>query len=359
VLALWVVLHHISGKGNMLGAWADSLPPAAQSIVRGGYLAVQTFFILSGFVLAQNYARAAWSGRDLVKYGAARLARIYPVYLLSLLVVAPFIWHTMLKPGSAASYKASLLADYIFVLQGWTGNLGVGWNTPAWSLSCEFFFYLLFPLVFPVLRNAGRRVTAGIMLACIVAPVLLAHSQVPWVWKPVYHFADFVAGIAAARLYEFLARPMRSRGAWLYVPACIAGVILIVFPQILDGTYGDLNTGLRPLNVLALAGLALGGGFAARLLSSRVADYLGKVSYSMYILHVPVLWWYGRWSLTGSVFGLVYLPLPVVVLLYLLVVVGAGALAFAFVETPANRWIRRFVAARLEFEPTFEVARAA
>jgi peptidoglycan/LPS O-acetylase OafA/YrhL len=294
-----------------------------------------------------------------VRYGAARLARIYPVYLVSLLVVAPFIWHTMVKPGPPAAHKATLLADYVFVLQGWTGGLGVGWNTPAWSLSCEFFFYLLFPLVFPVMRNAGRRVVAAVMIGCIVTPVLLAHAQVPWFWKPIHHFSDFVAGIAAARLYEFLAGRMERRGAWLYLPAAIAGAILIVDPGIMDGTYGDLNTGLRPLNVLALAGLALGGGFVARVLSSKTADYLGKVSYSMYILHVPVLWWYGKWSMTGSVFGWFSLPMPAVALLYLAIVTAAGALAFTLVETPANRWIRRFVASRLAFERPMEIARAA
>jgi peptidoglycan/LPS O-acetylase OafA/YrhL len=356
---LWVVLHHISGKGDMLGSWADSLPPGAQSLVRGGYLAVQTFFVLSGFVLARNYADARWSGKDLVKYGAARLARIYPVYLLSLMVVAPFIWHTMLKPGPPVAHKATLLADYLFVLQGWTGGLGVGWNTPAWSLSCEFFFYLLFPLVFPLMRNAGRRVVAVVMVGCIVTPVLLAHAQVPWFWKPIHHFSDFVAGIAAARLYDFLAGHMSRRGAWLYVPAAIGGVVLVMYPGIMDGTYGDLNTGLRPLNVLALAGLALGGGFLADLLSSRTADYLGKVSYSMYILHVPVLWWYAKWSVTGSVFGLMVLPRPAVALLYMALVTAAGAISFAWVETPANRWIRRYVAERLAFRHPVEVAQAA
>ncbi len=343
----------------MLGAWAESLPPAAQSLVRGGYLAVQTFFVLSGFVLAQNYAGASWSRRDLVKYGAARLARIYPVYLLSLMVVAPFIWQTIRKPGPPVAHKATLLADYVFVLQGWTGGLGVGWNTPAWSLSCEFFFYLLFPLVFPAMRNAGRRMVALAMVACIVGPVLLAHAQVPWSWKPIHHFADFVAGIAAARIYDFLSPWLSRKGFWLYLPATVAGALLIVFPGVMDGTYGDLNTGLRPLNVLALAGLALGGGSIARLLSTRVADYLGKVSYSMYILHIPVLWWYGQWAMTASVFGWIYLPGGIAAVLYLGVVVAAGSLAFRWVEMPANRWIRDYISSRLAVRPPVSVAQAA
>ncbi len=350
MLALWVVLHHISGQGMMLQGWADSLPFAARTIVHGGYLAVQTFFILSGFVMARTYANARWGGKDLLNYGAARLARIYPVYLLSLVVVAPFIIETMLKPATEAGRKATLLANYVFVLQGWTGGLGVGWNTPAWSLSCEFFFYLLFPLVFPLLRNAGRRVTAVVLAVSLITPVLLAHSDVPWVWKPIHHFSDFVAGIAAARIYGFLAPRMRQQGFWLYLPAIVAGALLIVFPRVMDGTYGDLNTGLRPLNVLALAGFALGGGFTARLLSTQIADYLGKVSYSMYILHVPILWWFGRWSMHASVFGVVHLSPGAAALLYLVLVIAVSALSFAWVEMPANRWIRRYIAARLAFE---------
>src|SRR5580704_7306778 len=53
-LALWVILHHLTGKGMMLEQWESQLPHAAQSLLRSGYLAVQTFFILSGFVLARS-----------------------------------------------------------------------------------------------------------------------------------------------------------------------------------------------------------------------------------------------------------------------------------------------------------------
>ena len=349
MLALWVILHHLSGKGMMLESFTNTLPLAAQSLVHGGYLAVQSFFLLSGFVLARNYTDAKWGGKDLLRYGAARLARIYPVYLLSLLVVSPFIWETMSSAGVEPGRKAALLTDYVFVLQGWTGGLGVGWNTPAWSLSCEFFFYLFFPLVFPLLRTAGRRVVVLALAVSVVTPILLAHADVPWAWQPIHHFSDFLAGIAAARLYDFLAPRMQRRGAWLYLPAIAAGVFLIVYPQVMDGTYGDLKTGLRPLNVLALTGFALGGGLTARLLSTAAADYLGKISYSMYILHIPVLWWYGRWALHGSVFGMLHIPRVGAALLYLGLVVAAAGLSFRWVEMPANQWIRRFVASRLAF----------
>jgi peptidoglycan/LPS O-acetylase OafA/YrhL len=344
VLALWVMLHHISGKGMMVEDWANTLPLAAASLVRGGYLAVQTFFILSGFVLARSYAKATWTRNDLWKYAAARFARIYPVYLVSLAVVAPFIVEAMLKPGKSAAVKAGLLLNYGLVLQGWMGGLGVGWNTPAWSLSCEFFFYLFFPLLLIGLRKANRLTVASVLVAALVTPVLMAHSNVPWQWKPVHHLSDFAAGVAASRLFEFLQPALTRRGQWLYLPALAGGVVLIIYPGIMDGTYGDLNTGLRPLNVAALVGLALSGGALARALSIAAAQYLGKISYSMYILHVPVLWWYGYWAVHGPL----HMSPGVAAAVYLVLVTALASLAFEWVEVPANRWIRDKVADRLK-----------
>src|SRR5215467_14837542 len=88
-LALWVILHHLTGPGQELGATLSSiLPVPLFTLIRGGYQAVTTFFVLSGFVLTRSYWTAAWSGEGLAKYYRGRVARVYPVYLLSLIVVA-------------------------------------------------------------------------------------------------------------------------------------------------------------------------------------------------------------------------------------------------------------------------------
>ena len=355
VLAAWVMLHHICGPNMILGAWANSLGPVPASLVRGGYLAVQTFFILSGFVLAKTYAKTQWDRAELWKFAAARIARIYPVYLASLMIVSPFIYQTMVRPGRSIGQKGELLLNYGFVLQGWTGTLGVGWNTPAWSLSCEFFFYLCFPLLIPGLRRAGRTLVGVTLAASLLFPVLLAHSSVPWEWKPVHHLADFAAGIAAARLFDFLKPSLSRRGHLLYLPAILAGALLIVYPQVMDRTYGDLNTGLRPLNVIALVGFALSGGTLARILSTPTAEYLGKISYAMYIVHVPILWWYGDWSMHGRP----HMPAGVGALMYFVLVTAVSALAFEFVEMPSNRWIRSQAARWLVRERPVELREAA
>jgi len=358
VLGLWVILHHLTGSSMLLDQWNRSLPVAAQSLMRGGYLAVQSFFLLSGFVLMQSYAHTKWNRQTLTKFAIARFARIYPAYLLSLGIISWFAFEFLLKPGRTLSQKVSVLSDYAFVLQGWRGSLGVGWNTPAWSLSCEFFFYLCFPLLLLWLGRGGLLKICGALAACLVVPIILAHAGVPPFWKPIHHLADFVAGIAAARLYAAISssgRSFRRFGFWLSAAALAAGAAFIIYPQVLDGTLMNLNTVLRPINVALLIGLATGGGFIVRLLSTEIAGYLGKVSYSMYILHIPLLWWFSQYttyrygSAAPGWIGFTFVA----------IVIGISIAAYEYVEAPANRWIRGWSAGLLQPRPTQSLRAAA
>lgn len=336
-LAVWVILHHICGKGMMLEPWANTLPAPLLRFIHGGYLAVQTFFILSGFVLTRTYANATWDRRSLGRFFTARFARIYPVYFVSLILMSPFIIEMLLAPVWTAGQRVSLLTNYLLVLQGWTVSLGVGWNTPAWSLSCEFFFYLWFPVLFVMLRKARWRAISAAMAVAILMPIALDRLGVPWSWKPIYHLADFVAGIAAASIFTLArVRHWNGRGYWLYVPAVVLGGWLIVHPTVVDGRGAGLNTYLRPLNVAMLVGFALGGGWIASWLSMRVGDFLGKASYSMYVLHVPILWWTGRYLVHGKL----HPPRLVGAAMYLTLVVVASGLVYHWLESPASVWIR-------------------
>jgi peptidoglycan/LPS O-acetylase OafA/YrhL len=335
VLALWVVLHHLTGRGAMLEPLAQMLPLPVDRIVRAGYLAVGSFFVLSGFVLTRSYGAKRWNLRNLGRYGMGRFARIYPVYALSLILIAPFMLTTRL-PG-----KAALIADYGLLLQGWTGILPVNWNTPAWSLSCEVFFYLCFPVAIVLAPRTGwLKVLAYGMLACFLTAICRA-AGVPEVWKPILHFSDFAMGIAAARAYELsgpFRRRLAGRGHWLYLPAIGISAAVIAYPELLRGLM-ELNAPLRPLNALMLIGFATGGGFAARALSSRTAILLGQASYSVYILHIPLLWWYG-WVLPSHS-GIV--TRGIVALIYVGITVTVSVAVYRFLEEPANRRLRAWL----------------
>ncbi|MDE3164443.1 MAG: acyltransferase, partial [Acidobacteriota bacterium] len=321
-LALWVILHHLTGPGQDLEPLARQLPAGLFSLIRDGFQAVTTFFVLSGFVLTRTYAATLWDRRSLVNYWIGRAARIYPVYLLSIAVMIPFLIQDR-TPG-----KGGYIAAYLALLQGWLGPLPVGWNTPAWSLSCEMFFYALFPLSALLIRRATWRNVLLAAAAAIVLTRLMWAAGVSDNVKPLVHLADFLMGIAAACAFDLLARSPRPPAGWkLYVPGLGGAALLLAYPDALP-RFLDVNSVLRPLNALALIGLALGGGAVARLLSTRLLVYLGKSSYAMYILHVPVMWWYLRRSHTFS---------PA---LYLAIVIAVSAAVYGLFEEPSNRWLR-------------------
>jgi peptidoglycan/LPS O-acetylase OafA/YrhL len=317
LLALWVIVHHLTGPGTELDAAAQQLPHPVYAFIRGGYLAVATFFVLSGFVLARSYGSGEWHGERLRRYAVARFARIYPVYALSLALVVPFII------ADRAPGKPGLIVNYGLLLQGWTDHLPVGWNTPAWSLSCEVFFYICFPLALVTLLRIHPAALAA--AACLLTRVLFlvgVHDE----WKPLVHFADFLMGMAASSLYDMLKRS-RLAGRWFYLPGAAVGAAIIAWPQVLPKGL-DLNTALRPLNAMLLVGFALGTGLTARLLASSPVVYLGKSSYAMYILHIPVLWWIKRWAPHVSPYA------------YVAAVILVSALVYRFYEEPLSRWLR-------------------
>ena len=321
-LALWVILHHLTGPGQKLEATALLLPHGFFTLIRGGYQAVTTFFVLSGFVLTRSYAATFWNRRNTLRYALGRAARVYPVYLLSLAVVAPFIVedHT---PG-----KAAYVAAHLFLVQAWLGAIPVNWNTPAWSLSCEMFFYAVFPLAARFVWRANwRSVAVSAAIACCLTRVMWAAGVSDSV-KPLVHLSDFLMGIAAACAYDLLQRRERPPMGWcLYLPGFAGAAAVIAYPAVLP-EFLDLNTALRPLNGLLLIGLALGGGVVARALSTRLVVYLGKSSYAMYILHVPILWWCLRRSPE-------FPPL-----LYVAIVIAVSAAVYGAFEEPANRMLR-------------------
>lgn len=327
----------------MLDAWVQLMPEPAQRFLHGGYVAVGTFFVLSGFVLARSYCSTIWTRRTLFRYVVARYARTYPVYLLSLLVLAPIIYSDRMTTDS------DVLVSYGLVLQGWTVNPPVQWNTPAWSLSCELFFYVLFPLFIIPLRNVRWPLLLAVAAFTTALPASLARAGVPPDWKPVLHLADFILGIACSGLYTALAQSrsrLMGRGYWLYVPAALLGVVVVI---------SGSNLLLLPVNALLLVGLALGGGMAADALSTRRALLLGRASYSMYILHIPFLWWYKRtWLYTWE-----RISHPVSALIYVAGTILVSIEVWRRVEEPANRAIRnRISGLRAPLIPRAEIPEA-
>ncbi len=310
-------------------------PPLAV-FLQHAYVSLGTFFALSGFLLTKGYLGRCWTRRETGRYFVARFARIYPLYAFSLIVVAPII-AGQLSSGDFGSFwnRIRILLSYVLLLQGWL-KLPVDWNTPAWSLSCEIFFYSLFPILLFLVRKKSWRSTMLITVLAFAVTVLVHESGLPREWKAFSYLGDFLIGIAAATIYDRMValRPdFQGRGDLLSIPALAGGVLLVAYGHDLH-PWLLFDESIRLANGALVVGLALGGGTLARLLSTRAFMMGGKASYAIYILHVPILWWFKRFPMIGAV------PPLLAGIAYVLLAVSAAMVVSRLVEYPANRAVR-------------------
>ena len=175
VAALWVVLFHY--RDDVL-ALAPGLAPF-DTFMRAGYLGVDLFFPLSGFVLAYTYAdrmrSLSWSAtRDFVRN---RFARVWPVHVLTLnidLAIAAVIGTLGVGAGGHRR-TAEAYVENVAMVHTWF-NDRPSFNSPAWSISSEWFAYLLAPLLFVLVARLRRAGTALLLAGLSYAAMLLVFA---------------------------------------------------------------------------------------------------------------------------------------------------------------------------------------
>jgi peptidoglycan/LPS O-acetylase OafA/YrhL len=287
VAAVYVVLFHYFSP--------LSLTNPAMCFLGHGYLAVDLFFVLSGFVMAMNYAglfSQGIRGSAVRTFLSRRMARIYPLYLLTLLIATALvlIGYLNFTPGSLArTFWPNLL-----MVQNW-GN----WEsieTPAWSISTEWFAYMLFPFLLTWIFYRSRTRMFTVFILCMAGLfTLAAFFTSPYDHLKVFDLtkgypslircvSEFTLGILSYRIKDSRFGTMAKDRPWLPVTL----VILLVFLLALKRT-DVLVVLLFPLLILTLDGKR---NLPSRALGSRVPEFLGLVSYSIYLVHyllVPAL----------------------------------------------------------------------
>lgn len=162
--ALAVLAFHFS-INNSAG-----LPWYVTKIIEHGNFGVNFFFTLSGFIIAYNYVGTRFEVRS---FWRSRFARVYPLYLLALLISVPFFIQSM--HGWSVESVLNIIRRFTLealLVQSWYPLDGDAINDPGWSISAEAFFYLLFPLVAAYLSTRATRKTlifAGITFAIAIA----------------------------------------------------------------------------------------------------------------------------------------------------------------------------------------------
>ncbi len=331
-----------------------------RNVAGSGYVAVSLFFILSGFILTYVHGERN-KPLDRTDFYVNRFARIYPAYLFGLLLVAPFYFvHTLRNEGAARLIGSAVAV--LALIQAYVPSLALVWNPPAWSLSDEALFYALFPTIAPALVGRRKAVAVGVGLGCYALALAMPLAYVVlspdgpspaapdsrgfWLgvvrYGPLVRLPDFVIGIVLGRLFldDDFRRSWDARGAVGSIVAVVAmGAVLAVSPSI---PYPLLhNSLLAPVFALLIVSLAVGRGPLAALLGTPLFVALGEASYSLYLIHVPLLI---IWAKSIGVVVARWLTSPAeqnaAAVLFLMTAIGASVVTHRYIEIPLRDAVR-------------------
>ncbi|NJM39700.1 MAG: acyltransferase [Anaerolineae bacterium] len=306
----------------------EAFPRYVASLASYGFVGVSLFFVLSGFVLAYNYCPSPAGGSkpiDKQKFWVARFARVYPAYVLALLI-GLLTYGTIAQPHTPAWTTLRLVLEGT-LLHSWFPWTACGINCPGWSVAVEAFFYALFPFIAAfAIKFLGKLTPAKVIVVIVIlwALAMIAPSVamlfVPdflevqtyillfdaLIYNPLLNAPQFLMGMCAGMLFvqkrgvahaqmrqvgagnASLLGQSRSFGlAWGAGLAALAALMLMP-PEVPWFTFLLRLGFLSPIFALLIYALAHGRGVIVKLLSLPPLLLLGEASYGIYILETPL-----------------------------------------------------------------------
>ena len=358
--ALIVVVVHSTQAATGMGMWG----PFATN-------AVTFFFVLSGFILTYVYHERIWK-IGAMKFYVARFARVWPLHVACIALMAAV---TLYVSGSGLLHQKdwAQIGTHFALLQSWVPIEGwaMRYNGPAWSISTELGFYLLFPLLLLIAkRGFGKLVLTCLAISILSVIVLqLAVNSGSMLWplaveisyiNPLVRCFDFAAGMWVASIFihrkqrssldsaPIEAAPIRSVFKDTVYEVLALSLLAFLFYQI---NYGFIQNYIAGFEfVVCRSWLIRGGGtmpgFLAviwvfswsngiinRFLSRPLVVYLGEISFALYLVQMAVL------ALMGAKLDTANLPVFYFVFLAVALCIGISMLLFALVEMPIRQFI--------------------
>jgi peptidoglycan/LPS O-acetylase OafA/YrhL len=328
-------------------------------VIRKSYLMVDLFFILSGFIMLHVYGDAfnrAISKGSMRNFLVARFARIYPLHLFSLLLLVGVFYASNGQPDLINDPAA--IPSHLLLLHSMGLNQIFTWNVPSWSISAEWWAYMVFPLLVVLLTRHRTATLTGMVVFMAAAYLsivyLLPRTNLFAPGLPAPHdlnvtydygflrgLAGFLVGMLTFELFsrQSIRRLFGSNTAALL---CIGGTFLLLHLGVHDLFYLPAFAGL----MLSLASNTF---WVQKALNNRPLQFLGEISYSVYLMHGLLLFWvavpalvFGGYDYKGP--GSLTVPLATGLLycgIYLIVVLVVSTLTYYAVEKQCRYWINR------------------
>jgi peptidoglycan/LPS O-acetylase OafA/YrhL len=245
-------------------------------------LFVDFFFILSGFVISLTYSSSVTTFSEIFTFLRRRIARIYPMYLLTLLI---FLVPAALGISRGKVHGVSSIIQDALLVKSWPLHSELPYNFPAWSVSVEWAMYLLFPILMLLVRRFGNLTLVALIITGFVSVEYTLESGLinPPLWfaniSPIRALPAFSAGVLIARTFRSIEIPQAALiGALLFA---VTITTMILHTQ----NYAILL--LMAATIFVTANSYVSG--IPTLLDSRFCRKLGNASYSLYMLHAIFL----------------------------------------------------------------------
>ncbi|WP_412850291.1 acyltransferase family protein [Chryseobacterium sp. PMSZPI] len=294
---------------------------------------VSYFFILSGFIMIVAYHK-----KDKIQYFdyyKNRFARIYPLYILGLLL------YLVTRSSNFNWYDGFL---YLLGLQSWIPGKAMVLNFPGWSISVEFLFYLIFPILYNYLYSKGNKsIWVVTIIIWIITQVFSnfyfssSYYQGPHTeshellyYFPLMHINEFLIGNLAG---IFFVKNHRQKNYDLPIILLFLSMLcLLIFVPIFYHN-GFMALLFIPLIIL----ISWNNGWLTKLFSLKPLEYLGEASYAVYITHIPVLYIL-REVLKWRKYEL---DIDNVFWIYMIVVILISVLFYQFIEKPLRDTLKK------------------
>lgn len=342
VFALMVFSHHI---GFVLAGEYDSLKWLYTNIFFEGFIGVNFFFILSGFVLAYNYQEKFVANRISKRnFFVARIARIYPLHLLTLLLAVPLylkkIWF-----GNKLYWLIRFVAN-VALVQSYIPikSVYLSFNRPAWSISDELFFYLLFPflvLVIAKLLKENKYAWQLLLLGLLIIPLAMQllpskYFHALFYVHPFVRLADFIVGILVFNIFKNKkSTHINANFEILEFSAILLLGGFFMGHYWVPEVYRYSVYYWIPMAYLIYV-FSFQKGTISKILSNRLLLLLGEISFSFYMFHYLVIDYFEilnqRYLGISNTYLMLFLIFSITLLL--------SYLSFLFFERPINQLIR-------------------
>ncbi|WP_409529536.1 acyltransferase family protein [Soonwooa sp.] len=302
-----------------------------------GFLGVSFFYILSEFILSLNYYELKPSKESFIKFYKARIARIYPVHLITLIIAAILL---------VKNFSLKTFLMQLFLVQSFSSDQKVyfSFNAPSWSISDELFFYLIFPLLIIIFRKLKTSAKTILFLAITITilglNILLPESKKHYLIYifPLSRLADFILGILLFQICQFLrTKEIKSTTIILFqIIAVLSFVLTYIFHSDISISYRFSIYYWLPisLTILSLSSeyYCQAETLLTKILSNKILVYLGQISFAFYMTHLLVI----------DILHLYFVIPNHIIKTGLIIIITLTASIFNFekVEKPANKLIK-------------------